>query len=185
MPRLASFGRPSTCQWRRSVLSRFQTLGSGGGGSECLISGAPVRWPEWRRACRTGGRGHHVRLPAIPGRRERAPSWRAAALRASSGRGSGSAPHESRARRRAWPLHPTAACRKLPCGTLRSPRGPPPRNADLGGPPVWGRGPVSRMCSCVLMPRSAGHPTLWPCCKHPHRCFRGASLQLRRRTRRA
>ena len=118
-------------------------------------------------------------------RRERAPSWREAALRTSSGRRSGSAPRKSRARRRARPPHTLAASRKLLCGTLRRPKGPPPRNADLGGPPVWGRGPVSWMRSGVLMPRPAGHQTLWPWYKHPHRRFRGASLQLRRWTRRA
>ena len=59
-----------------------------------LIHGAPIRWPECRRACRFVGRGHELREPAVPGRRECAPSWRAAALQTSTGRRSASATHK-------------------------------------------------------------------------------------------
>ena len=159
-------------------------MGSGEGGSVCLISGAPLRWPEWRRACRAGGRRHHGRVSAISMRSERAPSWRATDLRTSSGQRSGSAPHKSRARRRARPLHPTAACRGLPCDNPRRPKGPPPRNGDLGGPPVLGQGPASEMHHFTLIaaPRWPSDPVVM---LHAfYRYFEAPNPHVRRRTMR-
>ena len=142
------------------------------------MAGMAPRLPSW------WPRAHSSR-PTPPRRRVRARSWPSAAMRRSTRRRCKLALHISRARRRARPLHPIAAYRRLHVSTPRSTEGSAPRNADLGGPPIWGRRPVSWVTLCSLIPRPASHKTLWPCCDHPHRWLRATNPHLRRRTRRA
>ena len=145
----------------------FRTLDSGAGGSNHLISDVPIRWPEWRRACCLHGRGHNNREYMLLDRRKRVRSWQETALRRSTKRTSKLAPNNSRARRPARPLHPTAACRKLTFIIARGPIGPPPRNANLGEPPIWGPLTVpgfinAHLCRAPLAVRPCGHVTNTP-----------------------
>ena len=66
-------------------------------------------------------------------------------------------PQRSKARRRARPPHPMIARWKLNIDISRSPKGPPRRNADPGGPPILGRGLDSWAEQSSLLPCPAGH----------------------------